>query len=244
MKNKSILYDLLAILGFLSIWQIASYFINPMLLPSVLTVFDKIIEILKDPKSILMIFITVKRLFYGILIGISTGLILGVIMGKWEALKRLLSPIISVFQTVPPVSWLVMSLVWFGFNGKPAIFIVATSTIPIIAINISEGFKNIDKNLMEMAKIYKFSQKKIFFNIIGPTIMPFFKSACITGLGSGWKIAVMGEVLTTTDGIGGMIKLARVNIEPDSLMAWSIIIVVLFYISRFILNLLFGGSDA
>jgi NitT/TauT family transport system ATP-binding protein len=51
-------------------------------------------------------------------------------------------------------------------------------------------------------------------------------------LGSSWKIAVMGEVFTTSDGIGGMIKLARLNVEPENIIAWSIVVVMLFYVSR------------
>lgn len=95
-----------------------------------------------------------------------------------------------------------------------------------------------------MAKVYEFSDKKIFLNIILPTILPFFKSGTIAALGNSWKIAAMAEVLTTNDGIGGMIKLARLNIEPDNILAWSIVVVILYFISKVFLNKFFKiGGD-
>ena len=40
-------------------------------------------------------------------------------------------------------------------------------------------------------------------------------------MGGGWKLAVMGEVLTTNSGIGGAITTARLNIQPDAIIAWA-----------------------
>jgi NitT/TauT family transport system permease protein len=170
------------------------------------------------------------------MIGGVAGLIIGILMGSCQHIKGIASPIIALFQVIPPVSWVVLALVWFGFNGKPAIFIVVISTLPIIAINVCEGFSNIDSKLLEMAQLYHFSKKKCLVHVVFPSIMPYFNSAYKVALGNGWKIAVMGEVLTTNNGIGGMIKLARLNIEPENIIAWSIVIVILFYISDFLLE--------
>lgn len=41
----------------------------------------------------------------------------------------------------------------------------------------------------------------------------------------------MGEVLTTTTGIGGQIMTARLNIEPETVIAWTVIVVVIYYIT-------------
>lgn len=191
-----------------------------------------------------MIFLTVIRLLIGLTIGVGIGLVTGILMGSSKIFKEILFPIIGLFQTIPPVSWVVLALVWFGFNSKPAIFIVVTSTLPVIAINIYQGISNIDQRLLQMAKLYNFSNKKRFIHLIFPSIMPYFNSAFKIALGSGWKIAVMGEVLTTSDGIGGMIKIARLNVEPENIIAWSIVIVILFYMSDFLLGKTFFRKEA
>lgn len=231
-KNNSKFYTLLSFGAILCLWKILSLFFSPLVLPPIATVAKTLWSIFSSPALLKMIGITIVRLFFGLTIGVLIGLIAGISMGISKVIKRLFYPVIHLFQTIPPVSWVVMALIWFGFNGKPAIFIVIISTIPIIAIHVSEGILHIDRRLVEMADLYQFSSKKKLRAIIIPSILPYFNAAFMVALGSSWKITVMGEVLTTGDGIGGMIKLARLNLEPEYVIAWSVIIVLLFYVSH------------
>ncbi len=245
MKNNSKrIYKVLSFSIVFAIWKVLTLLYSPLVVPTISSVFISLIHIFSGLEFYQMIGITVIRLTVGLTTGIAVGLILGILMGYHPHLKGIFSPIIGLFQTIPPVSWVVLALVWFGFNGKPAIFIVITSTFPIIAINICEGISNIDKNLLQMARLYRFSERKRFVHVVLPSIMPYFHSAFQVALGSGWKISVMGEVLTTSDGIGGMIKLARLNIEPENIIAWSIVIVMLFYLSDFLCKKVFLNKES
>lgn len=241
LKNQG--YSVLSIALVMTGWQIASSFLPPVVLPSVPSTLQKLLDMIADPEMLRMILITSKRLFAGLLIGLSAGVGFGILTGKSKLARQLILPIIGILQTVPPISWLVLALIWFGFNGKPSVFILVLSVLPIIAINVSEGFQRIDPGLIEMAKIYKFSRSKVFFHIVTPSVLPYFKSGCMNALGLGWKIAVMGEVLTTTDGIGGMLQSARLNLETDAVMAWSILILLLFYLTRWLLERLFQMGE-
>ena len=239
-KQKSaIKYQLLSLLMVLAVWYVLTWFVSPLLIPKISDVARELVNIVTIPKYLLMIWITTKRLLIGMAIGVSVGIVLGVAMGKVKSIDHFFSPIVSILQTVPPISWLALALVWFGFNGKPAIFIVVTALVPIISINTREGFKNIDTRLLEMAQIYQLNDKKIYLKIVLPTIFPYIRSATKIGLGMSWKVAVMGEVLTTNDGIGGMIKEARVNMEVEDIIAWSIMIILLFNLTTWLLNKLF-----
>ena len=242
-RNKSRKYTLISFGIVILVWKVLTFCFSPLVLPTISSVVKAIFAILTDVSLLSMVGITVGRLTLGLGIGVALGLIVGISMGISQKVKDISYPIIHLFQTIPPVSWVVLALVWFGFNGKPAIFIVIVSTIPVITINVCEGITNVDNKLLQMADLYQFSQKKKFQFIIIPSILPYFNSAFKVALGGGWKIAVMGEVLTTGDGIGGMIKLARLNLEPDYIIAWSIIIVMLFYLSDFIVAILKKGRN-
>lgn len=229
-------YTLCSFLMVLAAWKILTFFFPPLVVPTIGSVAACILDIFTDVKFLKMIGLTAVRLAMGLSLGVALGLGAGISMGNSRLLRGLLSPLISLLQTVPPVSWVVLALVWFGFNGRPAIFIVVTSTVPVIAIHVSEGIRNVDQRLLEMARVYGFSEKKKLLHVVFPSILPYFASAFRVALGGGWKVAVMGEVLTTSDGIGGMIKVARLNIEPEQIIAWSVVIVALFYGSDFLLD--------
>lgn len=225
-------------------WQMLSMIYGPLVAPSVPEVIVELGRIVTTSTLYRQIGITCYRLVFGMTIGIGIGAFMGMWMGISRHIRQLVKPLLGILQTVPPVSWLVLALVWFGFNGRPAVFIIAVTTIPVLAIHMEEGIENINKNLLEMGKIYRFSRWKTLRHIILPSVIPYLKTALRIALGSGWKIAVMAEVLTTSDGIGGMIKLGRLNIEPASIIAWSIVIVALFYVSDFCIHrLLFRNKQ-
>ncbi|CUO18547.1 Putative aliphatic sulfonates transport permease protein ssuC [Flavonifractor plautii] len=173
------------------------------------------------------------------------GSILGLLFGLCPKLEDVGAPFIHVLQSVPPVCWVVLALVWFGFNGWPCVFIVAASTIPTVVINLSHGVRGVDPELLEMARLYRFSRRKVLLHVTLPSIRPYFLSALEIVVGGGWKLAVMGEVLTTNSGIGGAITTARLNIQPDAIIAWAFLLVTGCFITQKLVCLLLsrrGGA--
>lgn len=244
-RERNPKYTALSLLAVTVLWYLMTLRFSPFIVPTIPSVARKLVEICTTKALYSMIGLTIIRLAAGLAIGVLIGVVLGILMGNFDRLNALFSPVIGILQTVPPVSWVVLALVWFGFNGRPTVFIVLTSSIPVIIISVSEGIRNIDERLLDMAKLYHFSQVKTIREVTLPSIGSYFKSAFKVALGTGWKIAVMGEVLTTSDGIGGMIKTARLDLETESIFAWSIVVVLLFYLSDILLEqVIFRGNES
>lgn len=241
-KQVSLLRRLLSVLLLLGLWQLATLFFPPMVVPPIPNVLTKLVHIIAKENFLKLIGTTVLRLMAGLGIGVLIGGVLGLLFGLSRVVEEILYPFVGVLQAVPPVCWVVLALVWFGFNGKPCVFIVATATIPTIAINLSNGVRNIDPALLEMAKLYRFSKTKTMRHVILPSVGPYFRSALEIVIGSSWKLVVMGEVLTTSSGIGGAITTARLNLEPDAIIAWAFLLVVFCFLTQKILQLLLFGK--
>ena len=105
-------------------------------------------------------------------------------------------------------------------------------------INLSHGVRGVDPELLEMARLYRFSRRKVLLHVTLPSIRPYFLSALEIVVGGGWKLAVMGEVLTTNSGIGGAITTARLNIQPDAIIAWAFLLVTGCFITQKLVCLL------
>ncbi len=225
----------------LAVWQVLAALYPPLIIPPIPVVARKLVSIATSSDHWHTIALTLGRLAAGLALGIGAGGLIGIALGCWHSLYRIGKPIIGLVQAVPPVSWLVLAFIWFGFDGRPSMFIVAVSILPIIAVNLIEGIRSIDNRLLQVAQVYKFSQTKRMNLVILPSIAPYFRSAFRISLGTGCKAVVMGEVLTTGNGIGGAITAGRMNIEPESVIAWTLVIVVLYYLlekiaSRFLMD--------
>lgn len=203
---------------------------SPLVVPTISSVADKLWEILSGAELRHALWLTILRLLAGLAVGVAAGTAVGALLGLFPRVYGIFSPYIGLMQSVPPISWLVLALIWFGFNGKASVFIVIVATLPIMAINTIEGVRNIDAKLLQMAYIYRFSRRKRLAHVILPSILPYFRAGLQVAIGIGSKTVVMGEVLTTSSGIGGEITRARLNIEPEGIVAWTIIILAVYYL--------------
>jgi NitT/TauT family transport system permease protein len=163
----------------------------------------------------------------------------GMLMGYSRRLKEALESLIFLIQAVPPILLMTLAMIWFGLDGRATVFIVFICGLPVMAVNVKEGFENIDPKLLEMGRMFKFSRRKMLTEIIIPSLSAYFKSGLIVVMGLGWKVAVMGEVLGSGSGLGSQISDARVNLETEKVFAWGIVVIILCYLSQKALALIF-----
>ena len=145
----------------LGAWQLASLFFPPLVVPPIAQVLSTLVRLMTQSDFGATIGTTILRLIAGLAIGVGVGAVLGLLFGLCPKIEDVGTPLIHVLQAIPPVCWVVLALVWFGFNGKPCVFIVATATVPTVVINLSHGVRSVDPQLLEMARLYQFSRWKM-----------------------------------------------------------------------------------
>lgn len=240
-NNQLKKWDVIVVLTLLIIiWHIASLNYSPIVLPSPLLTFKTLIEIIKSEDFFLQISTTLKRLLIGLLLSITVGSILGILMGVNNKLKKIIELIVYIVQSIPPILFMTLAMIWFGLDGNATIFIVFIASVSILVINIKEGLENIDPKLIEMAKIFNFSNVQMIKDVIVPSLKTYFSSGLIVMVGLGWKLVIMGEVLSSGVGLGAQITDARVNIETNKVFAWGIVIVVFCFLLQKLVDMLFN----
>jgi NitT/TauT family transport system permease protein len=94
------------------------------------------------------------------------------------------------------------------------------SITPFLTIIISDGVKNLDQKLFEVAKIYNFSFTKTLYIVILPQLYPVLFSAFRTGFSLCWKLTVVAEVFGVGNGIGYQINYAYHMYNSKMVFAW------------------------
>jgi len=132
---------------------------------------------------------------------------------------RAMRPIITVMLGIPPITWIVLALMWFGMGGGSAVFTVVVTTLPITFAGAMMGTHTLDQGLRDMARTYGTPFGMMLWDVHLPHVLSYLFPAWITGLGMAWKITVMGELLSTTDGIGGEMALTRISMDTAGTLA-------------------------
>ncbi|WP_245587876.1 ABC transporter permease [Desulfovibrio inopinatus] len=168
---------------------------------------------------------TAGRALGGFLIAGVVGSGLGVLAGLCPWLARALGPVVTMLLGVPPIAWIVLALLWFGTGALTPVFTVVVTTLPITFAVAVEGARTRDTGLEAMARSFNTPSTMLLWDVHLPHILSYLFPGWVTALGLAWKVAVMAELLASTDGIGANMAMARVNLDTADAMAWIVVVV-------------------
>ncbi|MCY6484169.1 ABC transporter permease subunit [Clostridium aestuarii] len=230
-KTKKIIKKFLILLFWLLIWELCSLFINnEILFPSPFSVFRTLCVLIGKRYFWQSVFRSILRVIVALILSIIIGIILGVISGINEFVEELLNPFIITIKATPVISIIIIVLVWVT-SSNVAILASVFMCFPLIYTNVLEGIKSVNKNLIQMAHIYKVKRKYILKDIYLPSIKPYIVSGILMCLGIGWKVCVASEVLSTPRySIGLNLLNAKTILDTEELFAWTIVVVLLSFI--------------
>lgn len=226
--RKKIGKILLAAAFWTAVWQLASMAVGlPLLLPGPVQVVQALIHLVWEPEFWALVVLTLLRILGGFALGAATGFVLAVLTEFIPFCSVVLAPAVRVIRATPVASFILLCMLWLNSGFVPA-FIAGLMVLPVIWGNVEEGFRQTDEQLLEMAQVFGMGKLKIFGLIYLPTVLPYFHSACLTGLGMAWKSGVAAEVLCQPrQAIGTQLYYAKIYLETENLFAWTAIVIAL-----------------
>lgn len=235
-KKESFPYTLTSVILIIAIWKIISLNYNPIILPAPEKAFYTIYEMMLTGSFWISLGYSFFRIVSGYLLAMIFGTGIGIIMGLNEKAYKLLRPAVSMLQTVPNISWILLAIIWFGLNSKIVIFTIFISLIPIFIINSAEGIENTSPEYLEMAAVYRLRPLTIFRKIYLYSIKPYLRSAAVITSERAWKIGAMAELLSLDTGIGAGLYWARNNLQTERIFAWTIVLIFMGFLSSKLLK--------
>ncbi len=222
-----ILYKILGAGLIILLWQILSMLYMSVLVPSpaeTLTALKKLLisgEILENLK------ISFQRQIVGLLIGVVFGTLTGLMAGLKRPVELMMAPLVNALITIPAVIFVVMAMVWFGMGTTMAVFLVALLVFPIMHINTVEGFKSIDPNYLQMARVFRVPTLVRFKKIYLPGVMHSLLAGISLSTATSIRLTIMAELLGAQDGMGQRIAISRAYLETEQLFAWVLVLLLI-----------------
>jgi NitT/TauT family transport system permease protein len=194
----------------------------PVIFPGPLELIDRIIEIYSDPASYRVVGQSLLRIFEGFLISMLAGTAFGILMGLNRAIEIFFDSWIMVLLTVPSVCWAFLSVLWFGISEAAPILTIVLIVFPFVVMNIWEGTKALEKNLIEMGRAYKANRSLMLRKVLIPQLMPYIFSSLRIALSLSWKIALVAEAFGTGSGVGQELINWFQDTRVDMMLAWGV----------------------
>lgn len=165
------------------------------------------------------------HIFGGFLLSCVLAVLFAALSARFRAARELLSPLVAAVKAVPVVSFIILALVWL--DGRDlSLFISALMVFPPVYLNVLAGIDSADRQLLEMAAVFRVPFRRQLRGIWLPQVLPYFRAACSLALGLCWKAGAAAEVIGLPSGtIGERLYTAKVYFQTPDLFAWTAVIV-------------------
>ena len=206
-KNKKLIFLSSVILFIL--WQLASMIIgSEVILPSPYLTFKGLIEVIKSNDFFKIIISTLGRTLISFTLALVIALFLGVFGAFNKYVYNFMVPILNVMRSLPTIGFIM--------------------SFPIFYDAIIGAILNIDKNILEMAKVYEIGIGNLIKNIYLPSISFAICRIMVSTFSLTMKLVVGGEVIGQPKyGIGTALFVEKNYLNTNMVFAWIIVVIII-----------------
>src|SRR5438034_8484664 len=208
-------------LGFASlflIWQLASvYLVSSVLFPPPTVVFRKAVVLTRSGVLFEHLWASMQRILIGFLAGSLLGMPIGLAMGSFRPVRKLLEPYTEFLRFVPSVAMITVAVIWFGIGEGSKIFLIIYTTIFIVILNTAAGVSAIAPNKIRAAQALGATRGQIFLHVALPATVPYILTGMRLAMGNSFTTIVAAELIAANEGLGKMLWDGRMFMLVDDI---------------------------
>lgn len=235
---RNLSWSVLPFVVVIALWQFAGLFFPRFLFPSLIDVFWRCLDILSDGKLFADVLATVFRILAGLAGAFVIGSVLALFMARSQTIEKFVSPILSLFQGIPALSWVVFAIIWFHGIEFRIFFIMVMTTLPAFAFQVLGALRAMSKDLMEMVFSFRPTRMKLFRVMILPAVLPDILTAWKVNLGNASRVVVVAELVGATGGVGYELLQQQQLFDMAGALAWTLQLVFFVLIAQAVLTLI------
>lgn len=187
-------------------WQgYATYVNNVLLFPTLLQTAAALVEGVRTGGLLERAGFSISLLLQGYAIGLVlaalfTGAAVGTRIGQ-----DLLETLTAMFNPLPAIALLPLSLLWFGLGNGSLIFVLIHSVLWAVALNTHSGFKSVSNTMRMVGRNYGLTGVSYVCRVLIPAAFPSILTGLKIGWAFAWRTLIAAElVFGVSSGSGGL----------------------------------------
>jgi NitT/TauT family transport system permease protein len=213
---------------FLGLWELVTAgtrLVNPVFLPPPSRVAGALVELFTSGEiwPHLRFSATTWSVGYGI--AAIVGITLGLLMGAFTPVGRLLGPLAWSLYATPHISIRPMLVIWFGFGAAPIMALVFVSAIFPILLTTAAGVRTVDPVMLRAARVFGAGWVDVQRKVVLPSTLPFVVTGLRLAIPTSLIGMLVGEILGSGQGLGAILALGTATFRVDQALAALVILV-------------------
>jgi NitT/TauT family transport system permease protein len=225
--RKALILVVLALL-----WEAyARYVHNTLMFPSFTETMAALWKALVDGPLLTRIWITLKVLMMGYAAGVIVAALLTTLAVSTRIGSDLLTTLTAMFNPLPAIALLPLSMLWFGLGVPSLIFVIVHSVLWAVALNAHTGFRSVSETLRMAGANFGLKGVGYVTRLLIPAAFPSILSGLKIGWAFAWRTLIAAELVfgvsTSSGGLGWFIFENRNLLETASVFAGLTAVIII-----------------
>jgi ABC-type nitrate/sulfonate/bicarbonate transport system permease component len=179
---------------------------------------------------------TIERMVYGWLLASLAGILLGAIIGSSKVAREYVAPMLEMVRPVPVSAFMPVVIAFVGLSGGMVLIVIALGAIWPVLLATVHGVSSVEPRLMEVSRSLRLNRMQTLWKIALPNSQPDILAGMRIGLTVSLILAVIGEMLTSENGLGHHVLVAARAFRSSDLFAGVILLGLIGLVSNVILQ--------
>lgn len=222
LRDSNTLVKAVSILLLLAVWQGLSVWLGAFLMPGPIEVAERLWTVVTEEDFGLHMGSTLGRVLAGLVISLALAIVVGIPMGLFRLFERFFESYVLLGLTIPGLAWALIAVMLLGIGNAAPVFAIVVSTSPMVILNLWQGTKSIDRDVLEMSMAFHANRWLMVRHVVFPQLMPFVLAGTRLGFALAWKIVVLSEMFGLSSGVGYALNINFNRFSLSGVMAWTI----------------------
>jgi NitT/TauT family transport system permease protein len=206
-RLRAVAIGTVSLIAFMIVWHLLTkyrvvFFVRFTNVPSPVAVYDSFAKAIHDPRFLMHIALSCRRIFIGFSLAAVVGVPLGLVMGRFKLIHEIIFPVAEVLRPIPAIAWVPMAIMLWPTNEQSIVFITFLGSFFPILVNTLHGMSLVDPVLVRAAQCLGARERSIFREVYFPASLPHVFTGLTVGMGVAWVSLIAAEMISGQYGIG------------------------------------------
>ena len=170
---------------------------------------------------------TLRNTFWGFVVGVSSGVAVGMLLGRSETLARIFEPYIVAFNSLPRVALVPLIIIMFGLGDVSKVVTALTLVFFVVFFNTFEGTRSVDRDLVNAARFLGASDWQVTWTIFVPSALAWVFASLSPAISFALIGVIVGEFIGSERGLGKVIIEAEAQLQIADMMVALVVLMMI-----------------
>ena len=171
-------------------------------------------------------FVTLTNTLWGFLTGVSSGFVLGLLLGRSDRLSQIFYPYITAFTSIPRIALAPIIILAFGIGDASKVVTAWLVVVFLVFFNTFEGARSVDRDHINASRLLGASEWQVTRTVVIPSTMAWVFASLSPAISFALIGVIVGEFIGAERGIGRLIIESEARAEASGMMVAVIVLMV------------------